>query len=230
MGNAGGHSEFHQHVHETAVDSRTGEGASKLLERTCQVRNRVRQSRTLGSVRGGAQQCPRLLGPQTSGDVSRTPEPGRAHARSCEPEDSPRVVVRPGMLWVRILGEDDEFTGVTCPVAQAMEVERTPHRGALRRGLDPHESVSVSHTPPAFHVDLHLAPHTPTGTRPYTEMGNGITKVEGENRLRHRKEELRPSVGIPCWPSRGSTDSPGARETRLRNKSRLHSRSKERQA
>ena len=34
-----------------------------LLERTCQVRNRVRQSRTLGSVRGGAQQCPRLLGP-----------------------------------------------------------------------------------------------------------------------------------------------------------------------
>ena len=28
MGNAGGHSEFHQHVHETAVDSRTGEGAS----------------------------------------------------------------------------------------------------------------------------------------------------------------------------------------------------------
>ena len=75
MGNAGGNPEFHEHVHETAVDSRTGEGAviprpadqgrrrkahvraltAKLLERTCQVRNRVRQSRTLGSVGGGAQ-------------------------------------------------------------------------------------------------------------------------------------------------------------------------------
>ena len=28
MGHAGGNSEFHQHVHETAVDSRAGEGAS----------------------------------------------------------------------------------------------------------------------------------------------------------------------------------------------------------
>ena len=32
------------------------------LERTCQVRNRVRQSRTLGSVGGGARQRPLLPG------------------------------------------------------------------------------------------------------------------------------------------------------------------------
>ena len=35
---------------------------ANVLERTCQVRNRVRQSRTLGSAGGGAQQCPRLPG------------------------------------------------------------------------------------------------------------------------------------------------------------------------
>ena len=34
MGNAGGNPEFHQHVHETAVDSRTGEGAAFLDLRT----------------------------------------------------------------------------------------------------------------------------------------------------------------------------------------------------
>ncbi len=42
---------------------------AKHLERTCQVRNRVRQSRPLGSVRGGAQQCLRLLG-QTIADMA----------------------------------------------------------------------------------------------------------------------------------------------------------------
>ena len=31
MGNAGGHSEFHQHVHETAVDSRTGEHPERVF-------------------------------------------------------------------------------------------------------------------------------------------------------------------------------------------------------
>ena len=37
MGNDGGNSEFHQHVNETAVDSRSGS------ERICHMRNRVRQ-------------------------------------------------------------------------------------------------------------------------------------------------------------------------------------------
>ena len=36
---------------------------ANLRERTCQVRNRVRQSRTLGSVGGGARQRPLLPGP-----------------------------------------------------------------------------------------------------------------------------------------------------------------------
>ena len=35
---------------------------ARSLQRICQVRNRVREFRSLGSVRGGAQQCPRLLG------------------------------------------------------------------------------------------------------------------------------------------------------------------------
>ena len=38
---------------------------ARSLQRICQVRNRVREFRSLGSVRGGAQQCPRLLGQQS---------------------------------------------------------------------------------------------------------------------------------------------------------------------
>ncbi len=49
---------------------------AKHLERTCQVRNRVRQSRTLGPVGGGARQRPLLPGPSMRQDgvqVSRLP-------------------------------------------------------------------------------------------------------------------------------------------------------------
>ena len=36
----------------------------------------------------------------------------------------------------------------------------------------------------------------------------------------------RPSVGIPCWPSRGSLDGPRARAQRLRERIALHIRSR----
>jgi hypothetical protein len=35
-----------------------------MRKRTCAMKNRVRESRSLGSVRVGEQQCPRLLGEQ----------------------------------------------------------------------------------------------------------------------------------------------------------------------
>ena len=57
---------------------------ANLRERTCQVRNRVRQSRTLGSVGGGARQRPLLPGPLTP-DRYRSVT-GRRHQRrsSCQ--------------------------------------------------------------------------------------------------------------------------------------------------
>ena len=65
VGNDGRNTEFCKHVHETTVDSRAGESkksstcgsgivCSTPPERICGMRNRVRQSRTPGSVRDGA--------------------------------------------------------------------------------------------------------------------------------------------------------------------------------
>ena len=59
------------------------------------------------------------------------------------------------MVRVRVLREHDEPARVVRPIAEVVKVERAPHRGCLRRRLDPREGVAVSHAPPPFHVDLH---------------------------------------------------------------------------
>ena len=108
-------------------------------------------------------------------------------------EDSAGVVMWPGIFRVRILGEDDEIARIISPVAQRCEVERTPDRGALRRGLHPRERISVPHTPPSLHVDLHLRGqvrgdvtvhrngernHAGRGTGPPTLSGRHFTAVK----------------------------------------------------
>ena len=52
VGNDGEYAEIHKHVDETTMDSRAGRFMS--VERNCCMRNPVRQSRTLGFVRGWA--------------------------------------------------------------------------------------------------------------------------------------------------------------------------------
>ena len=59
------------------------------------------------------------------------------------------------MAGVVILREDDEGARIVRPAAEDMEIERAPQRGRARRRLHPRKRVSVTHTPPAFHVGLH---------------------------------------------------------------------------
>ena len=68
----------------------------------------------------------------------------------------PRVVVGARMVRVGILGEGDELARIIGPVAQRREVERAPHRSGLRRRLDASERIAISHTPPPWHIDLHV--------------------------------------------------------------------------
>ena len=77
------------------------------------------------------------------------------------------------MLRVRVLREHDELPLVVGPIAEWMEVERAPHRGRLRRGLDPREGIGVTHTPPTLHDDLH-ARRNSRAAGPYTGYRRGM--------------------------------------------------------
>ena len=93
-----------------------------------------------------------------AGERERRAEAGpttRLGRRSCV-QNCAGVVVRSGMLGVRILGEHDEVACIVGPIAQGMEVEGAPDRGGLGRGLHPGEGIAVSDAPPSLHVDLHL--------------------------------------------------------------------------
>ena len=144
-------------------------------------------------------------------------------------EHSPGVVMGPGILWVRILGKDDELPSIVGPVALAVEVEKAaprrpptgPRPTRARRRIA--RNTSLPCRPPP------RAPH-PRGRDRTPKWETESRKSKGRVDADTGRKHPHPSVGIPCWPSRGSTDSPGARGTRLRNKSGLHSRSKERQA
>ena len=133
------------------------------------------------------------------------------------------------MLWIRILREHDEVARIVSPIAQAMTAERAPHGDCLRRGLDPREGVSESHTPPTHHDDLHSRSNG-RGTRPYTGSRRGsrrgIMYTYEESLRASRKEGVNrpPSVGIRCWPSPGSSDGPGARGETLHRHIEVHSR------
>ena len=148
-------------------------------------------------------------------NVLRTPRPRRGDLILCSAQDGTGVVVGSGMFGVRVLGKDDELPRIIGPVAQGMKVERTLHCGRLGRCLDPPEGVSVSHAPPAVHVDLRRSSGS-EGWRPYTGIerratgaGTGLSHVRTTDVSRRRRNK-RPSVGIRCWPSPGSSDSPGA--------------------
>ena len=81
-------------------------------------------------------------------------------ARSCAPavrrgrfsvHHRPGVVVRPGMVRVGVLGEDDELARIVGPVAQRVKVERTPERCGCRRSFDASERIAIPNAPPTLH-------------------------------------------------------------------------------
>ena len=76
-------------------------------------------------------------------------------------QHSPGVVVRPGMVRVGVLGEDDELARIVGPVAQRVKVERAPERFRRGRGLNTGESP---------------------GTGPYTGTAPGITRSTHRDR------------------------------------------------
>ena len=69
-------------------------------------------------------------------------------------QDRPCVVVRPRILGVRVLGEDDELAHIVGPVAKGVKVKRAPQRLRRRGRLHAREGVAVAYTPPAVHVGL----------------------------------------------------------------------------
>ena len=127
------------------------------------------------------------------------------------------------MAGVVILREDDEGARIVRPAAEDMEIERAPQRGRARRRLHPRKRVSVTHTPPAFHVGLHPWGQIQRKVTLHRNWTGNHAARRGTSH-RHRKEDSRPSVGIPCWPSRGSTDIPGARAETLHQGIGPHSR------
>ena len=56
-----------------------------------------------------------------------------ARRRWLRTQHCPGVVVRPGMVRVGVLGEDDELARIVGPVAQRSEIERAPHGRRPRR-------------------------------------------------------------------------------------------------
>ena len=113
-------------------------------------------------------------------------------------QHGPRVVVGAGMVRVRILGEDDELAGIVGPVAQRVEVERTPERPLRRGRLHPCERVAVSHTPPAFHADPDHVSWT-QGAGRYTDWrggqsGAGAARSGASSQTRGRSQAGPPAV------------------------------------
>ena len=84
------------------------------------------------------------------------------------------------MVWVRVLWECDELPRIVRAIAQAMKVERAPHGGCLRRGLDPRERICESHAPPPVHVDLHPTENIQGGGDPTPGIGDGFTDDDAQ--------------------------------------------------
>ena len=87
---------------------------------------------------GGGQGTERDAGAEL-GQTGATPRPGRRFGV----QHDPGVVVRPGMVWVAALGEDNELARIVSPIAERMKVERVPQRLQHRGRLDPRESIAV---------------------------------------------------------------------------------------
>ena len=87
--------------------------------------------------------------------TKREGDPRRRGGDEVRSKHRSSVVVRPRILGVRILGEDDELARIVGPVAQGVKVERAPNRLRRRGRLHAREGVAVAYTPPALHIDLH---------------------------------------------------------------------------
>ena len=77
-------------------------------------------------------------------------------------QHGPGVVVRPGMVRVRVLGEDDELARIVGPVAQRVKVERAPEGVRRGRGLNTGERIAIPNAPPTLHF---ASPLSCTGTK-----------------------------------------------------------------
>ena len=119
-----------------------------------------RQGEAPPSIGRGVVGKPEREGEDRSEAGERGSRSGRTRASAPTPggririQHSPGVVVRPGILRVRVLGEHDGLARIVGPVSQSMQAERALDCGPGGRGLHPGERIAVPHTPPSFHLDV----------------------------------------------------------------------------